>query len=328
MANLSRRNFLQVSASGTALVLGFHLRVEGRTAAAESAPAAETTVNAWLRIAADGAVTVQLSKSEMGQGIYSALPMIVADEMDADWNLVKVEQSPPGAEYRNPGDPTMITGGSSSVSGNWDRLRQVGAAAREMLVLAAAKQWSVRPADCRTENGQVLGPGNKRAGYGELAAEAAKLPPPKGPTLKTLAQWKLIGRPIQTDGTAQFAIDIALPGMLYAAVKTSPVFGGDVENLAQLQKKPPEGVVGVLPIPNGVAVVADSWWKAKEALEGLDVRFKKTPNDAVSSADISKQRSSIVTDFCWRRIATLVRGLIHRPMRSPSHAVARPVTCA
>lgn len=297
MSPLSRRRFLEVSASGSALLLGFHMRFDGRAAAAaEAGPAvaAETTVNAWLRISGDGAVTIQLAKSEMGQGIYSALPMIVADEMEADWSKVRVEQSPPGPEYRNPGDPTMITGGSSSVSGNWERLRQVGAAAREMLIAAAAKKWGVPAGECRAENGQVLGPGGKSAGYGELAAEAAKLPPPKTPKLKAPTEWKQIGKPVprkdipmKTDGTAVFACDLRLPGMLHAAVRMSPVFGGEVENLKALAV--PKGALAVEAIPGGVAVLAPTWHIAVTGVEGLDVRFTKTAADGVSSDTIATQ---------------------------------------
>jgi len=266
----TRRNFLKSTA---ALTLGFYLPASQRFAQASSS----TTINAWLRIGSDESITVFVAHSEMGQGVFTALPMLIAEELEADWKQIKVTMAPTGEAYQNPLIGQQLTGGSTSVRSRWQGLRIAGASAREMLIQAAAAQWQVTPQECRAENSHVSHlPSGKLLSYGQLAATAAKLTPPASPSLKSPRQFKIIGQPLKrldtpdkVNGQAIFGIDIRLPNMLYAAVKQAPVFGSKVEaydaETAEAFK--------VIPIPNGIAVVANHYWKAKQGLEALRVRF-------------------------------------------------------
>ncbi|CAG0999489.1 partial Membrane-bound aldehyde dehydrogenase [pyrroloquinoline-quinone], partial [Anaerolineae bacterium] len=225
-AKLSRREFIKVSAVGGGLLLGFHLPAGQKT----RAQTAETTFmpNAYIRITSDNTITLMVHRSEMGQGVQTAIPMILADELEADWTQVRLEQAPADSAY---GD--QATGGSVSISSSYGTLRLAGATARTMLIAAAAQIWNVDPAECRAENSVVIHE-EKQLSYGELAATAATLPVPRRQELqlKDPSAFRLIGRsipnvltPQYVDGTAQFASDVRLPGMLYAAVARCPVFG-------------------------------------------------------------------------------------------------------
>lgn len=280
--NLSRRAFLLGSAAlGGGLVLGFAAR------GARATPAAIAVFGPWIRIAGDGAVTVCVEKSEMGQGVYTALAMLLADELDADWAKVLVIFPPdegPASSY--------FTGISLSVRSSWEPLRRAGASAREMLVAAAANAWGVPPAECEARVGRVLHAGSARAfGFGELAERAAALPVPGSPRLKSRVEQRLIGRPIprvdlpaKVDGSAIFGIDVRVPGLLHGSVRTSPAFGGKLLGFDEPAARASPGVRAVVPIPDGVVVVADSSWQAARGLEALAPRFSK---GTLSSAEFS-----------------------------------------
>jgi isoquinoline 1-oxidoreductase beta subunit len=256
---LDRRQFFFGAAAG-ALIIGLHL--PARVAAETPAASDGVALNTWLRIGADDSVTVIVGQVEMGQGIYTALPMLVAEELECDWSKVKVEAAPAGDAFKNlyavkealsgghadelTGSKDWLvtklagilgeqfTGGSSSVRGGYVPLRQAGATAREMLRAAAAKEWSVPIAECTAKAGQILhAKSGKSATYGKLAAAAAKLDPPDNVALKPKSAWKLLGTPVvrldladKVTGRAQFGIDVRLPGMLFASVRNCPVFGG------------------------------------------------------------------------------------------------------
>src|SRR5262249_14193735 len=263
-AAVCRRVFLQAAAAaGGGLVLTGVARSEDGSAAARptAAGARDVPLNAWLRITTDDQVTLICSQSEMGQGIMTTLPAVLAEELGADWKRVKVEISPLAAVYRNPRINWMFTGNSESTSAFFDLLLQMGASAREMLIAAAAKRWGAPPRECRAEGGRVLhAPSGRALTFGDLADAAARETPPEKPPLKSQKDWTLLGRslprvelPSKLDGSAVFGLDFRVPGMLYAAVKQSPVFGGQVKSFDKEAALRRPGVVDVVPIPNGVA---------------------------------------------------------------------------
>ena len=298
----SRRDFLKTSAvlSG-GLVIAFVVPGARRFASAKTIgpagrPAGASFVpNAFLRIGSDDSVTVLLAHSEMGQGIWTALPMLIAEELDADWSRIKVEHAPAAPAYAHTGFGIQMTGGSSTTWSEFDRYRQAGATARALLLAAAAQRFGIAPADCRTENGAVIA-GNQRARYGELAAAAAALTVPKVVPLKDPKHWKLIGKPTKRldtpekiTGRARFGMDVQFPGLLTALVAHPPVFGGTVKSFDADPAKAVAGVRHVVQVPTGVAVVADHFWAAKLGRDALKVEWDLGPNAALDSAALREQ---------------------------------------
>ncbi len=291
--NPGRRDFLKVSAlAGGGLVIAFSLPGCGRKAALGSTVGGMP--NAWLRIGGDNTITVLVDKSEMGQGVYTALPMLLAEELEVPLAAVRVEAAPPGPEYVNRAIGVQITGGSTSVREGWDKLREAGATARVMLVQAAAAAWEVDPAECRVEGGRVLNADGDALTYGAVAEAAAKLPVPKDVPLKSPDAFKLIGTPARrtdspgkVDGSAQFGIDVRLPGMLYGALAQPPVLGGSLGAFDKAAAETMPGVRGVLATSSGVVVVADHYWQARRALDALKVEWIAGPNAKLDSRGIA-----------------------------------------
>ncbi|HEV8383895.1 MAG TPA: xanthine dehydrogenase family protein molybdopterin-binding subunit [Candidatus Acidoferrales bacterium] len=290
--SIPRRKFLQSSAMATAgLLIGFRFALKGE-AAEESG---EFTPNAFLRIAPSGRVTVIVGKSEMGQGVYTALAMIAAEELDADWNKVRVESAPAAPAYFHTAFGTQLTGGSSSVWSDYDQFRKAGAVARAMLVSAAAQNWKVEPASCRTENGVVIHEASKRRlAYGALATAAAKLSPPAEVALKDPKNFRIIGKatkrldtPEKTNGSAIFGIDVKMPGLLTALIARPPVYGAKVRSFNADKARAIAGVKGVYQVPSGVAVVADGFWPAKRGRDALVVEWDE---GAMADFSTAKQR--------------------------------------
>lgn len=273
----SRRRF--VLGTGAGLVLGFAL--PGTAAASNATPAARFAPNAWLRIFADGTVTVVCGSAEMGQGVHTAIPMMVAEELDADWKTVRVEQAPVDQAYNNPAFGMQATGGSTTVRGHWQVVREAGAAARAMLVAAAAQQWQVASAQCRTAEGQVIHPdGRQRLSYGALAEAAGKLTPPKTVTLKDPKDFRIMGQPLKrldtaakVDGSAKYGIDAQVPGMLVAVMARAPQPGAKAVRVDDTQAKAVKGVKSVITLPSGVAVLASGYWAAKKGRDALQVEW-------------------------------------------------------
>jgi isoquinoline 1-oxidoreductase beta subunit len=295
MPQLSRRSFVaSVAALGGGLALGFHLPT-GAGPARAGAGAAE--VNAWVVVQPDDAVVIRVARSEMGQGITTALPMLVAEELECDWNKVRAE-FPTADEnlrrHRAWGD--MSTGGSRSVRGSQEYLRKAGAAAREMLVVAAAQRWNVPAAECLAAKSIITHkPSGRTLRFGEVAEAAAKLPPPAEPKLKDPKDWTLAGTPQKrldtmdkVTGKPIFGIDVRVPNMLYAAIAQCPVFGGTPKSYDEAKIRGLKGIRQVVPLANAVAVVADSWWQAKQAVDALPVTWDEGQNGKVSSADIAE----------------------------------------
>jgi isoquinoline 1-oxidoreductase subunit beta len=335
--SLSRRDFLTAGvAAGAGLVIGFYLPH------GSSSPNANGTFapNAYLKIAPDGKITITVARSEMGQGVRTSLPMILAEELEADWKQISIEQAPASTLY---GDQS--TGGSASVRTTWDPMRKAGASAREMLISAAALEWKVPRGTCKAENSAVVHvSSNRRLSYGELASKAATLPVPSDPPLKTAKDYKIVGKPLarldtpsKVDGTAIYGIDFRLPNMKYALLARCPVFGGKVASFDDRESKKISGVTFVGKISDSaVAVVADSVWSAMEGRRVLNVTWDEGPNKDLNSAAIyesMKQAASNkgftlysagdVTKAIGRRIeaAYQVPFMAHAPME-PGNCVA------
>lgn len=285
---MTRRKFITTTAmAGGGLFLACHLPFGRRDLMA--AMDSEFAPNAFLRVAPDGRVTVIVNKSEMGQGVYTSLPMLIAEELCCDWRKVTFRASPVAPEYNRPGTPVMVTGGSTSVRTEWGRLSLAGAAAREMLIAAAAKEWKVAPAQCRAENGTVFGPGGEKLAFGALAAKAATLPVPRNPKLKGGAS-TILGKPLhrldspaKINGTAIFGIDVSAPGMLTCVIARPPVFGAKVKTFDPAKAMALPGVRQVVAVDAGVAVVADSFWPALKGREVLNVVWDEGDGAAIST---------------------------------------------
>lgn len=290
--NETRRDFLKVSGSvAGGLALGFYM--PGRHNVAVAAEATSSP-NAWVKIGADNTITIMVARSEMGQDVYTSMPILVAEELEVDLSKVKVEFAPPAEVYINALLGGQLTGGSTSVRDAWEKLRKAGASARMMLITAAANEWSVDAAQCKAANGMVTGPGGKKATYGQLAAKAAEVEVPKDVPLKPSSQFKLIGNASQkrldtvakVKGQAQYGIDTRVPGMLYAAVAMSPSIGGKVVSFDDARAKAMPGVKAVVQYSRGVAVVADSYWQAKKAKDLLQIQWDLGPNGGNDSKSI------------------------------------------
>ncbi|TDN61908.1 xanthine dehydrogenase family protein molybdopterin-binding subunit [Paraburkholderia sp. BL10I2N1] len=298
MQSPSRRTFLKGAgtAAALALTIGFEWGGSSRRAVAAETTGGTFAPNAFLRVGADDSVTVIAKHVEMGQGAYTGIATIVAEELDADWAHVRVESAPADAKrYANLAFGTMQgTGGSSAMANSWTQLREAGAKARVMLVAAAAKQWQVPASELRTERGSVYHDASgKRATYGSLASAAATLPVPEKAALKDPRNFRLIGTqapridvPPKTDGTAQFTIDVTFPGMLVALMQRPPLFGATVRSFDASAAKSVPGVVDVVQVPRGVAVVAKSFWAAKQGRDALKVEWDDSHTEKRSSADI------------------------------------------
>ncbi len=280
---MNRRQFLRTSAG---LVIGFTVAPRmGLTALEAPAPKPLPDPNAFLRIGTDESVTVLLAHSEMGQGIWTTLPMLLAEELGCDWTKVRVEHAPAAPAYAHTAYGMQMTGGSTTTWSEFDRYRQAGAMAREMLVAAAAERWKVDPSACRAEKGYVVHEG-QRLSFGQLAAAAQKSKPPAQVKLKDRKDWKLLGKPTKrldspekVTGRAQFGMDVRLPGMLTALVARSPVFGGKVRGFRAEKAKAIPGVKSVVQVPSGVAVVAEHFWAAKLGRDALEIDWD--PGDGV-----------------------------------------------
>src|SRR5712692_4543677 len=294
MDRVSRREFLIAgAAAGGGLLLGWHMDGGPRlAAAATTAPPLEFAPNAFIRVGTDGGVTLI-----MGQGMYTSMPMLLAEELEVGLDQVRLEHAPPDDKrYVNPLFGFQATGGSTSVKGLYLPMRRAGATARTMLIAAAAERWSVDPASCRADRGSVIhAASGRRLGYGALAAAAAELPIPDNVPLKRPEEFKLIGTPAKrldtpqkVNGIAQYGIDVRVPGMKIATVAASPVLGGKVAGLDEAKAMAIKGVHQVVRLDEAVAVVADHMWAAKQGLAALAIRWDDGPNAAVSTDDVVK----------------------------------------
>ena len=340
--NTSRRDFLKLSvgaAVGGGLLIGFGLPARGQNATL-FAP------NAFLRIDRAGKVTFVMPYVEMGQGTYTSIPMLIAEELEVDVDKVTLEHSPPDDKvYANPLLGAQITGASTAVRGAYGPLRRAGATARVMLVTAAAQRWKVDPSGCRAENGTVVHAATgRRLGYGALADAAAKLPVPEKVALKEPAEFKLIGTPHRrldsagkVDGSAKFGIDTRLPGMKFAVLAASPTFGGKLLSADEAKAKAVRGVTQVVRLDDALAVVATDTHAAKQGLAAASPQWDAGPNAKLSTADIVAQLKSASEKpgAVARHVGDAVGDIARAPRRIDvvyeqpflAHATMEPMNC-
>jgi isoquinoline 1-oxidoreductase beta subunit len=344
MPEVSRRRFIvSAAAAGGGLALGFH--IPGKSAEAASAKGGE--VNAWIMINPDETITIRVHRSEMGQGSFTALPQLIAEELEADWRKVRPEFASAHRNLvQNKVYVSMSTGGSRAIRDSQTYVRQAGAAAREMLIAAGAAEWKVPASECYAEKSFVIHkPTGRKLSYGGLAAAAAKVEPPKNIKFKPASDWKIAGKsmprfdvPSKTDGSAIYGIDVKVPGMVHAVPRQCPVFGGKVKSYDEAKIKGMPGVIAVVEIPNGVAVVADHFWQAKKAVEALPIDWDVGESGSVSSDSIrarlvkaadeepgAKVRHEGDFDGAMANAAKKISAEYHAPFLD--HATMEPMNC-
>jgi len=297
----ARREFLKTTAAfGAGLFIATYVPELAAGAREQAAVGAGVFApNAFLRIAPDDTITVIVNHSEMGQGIYTSLPMLLNEELQADWAKIKVEAAPVDPAYNHTVFGVQMTGGSTTTPSEWERFRKMGAMARIMLIQAAAEKWSVPAESCQAQNGVVIHPqSGKKASYGSLAQAASQVKVPQDIPLKDAKKFTLIGKsvkrldtPSKVNGTAQFGLDVRLPGMIYAVVARPPVFGGKVVSVDSSEALKVPGVQTVQQIPSGVAVIAARFWAAKLGRDKLKITWDHGPNAALSTSKMTEEYS-------------------------------------
>ena len=335
----SRRTLLKTGAAAGTLLFAFRMPI------AQAALTGDFEPNAFIRIARDGKVTLIMPQVEMGQGVYTSIPMILAEELDAAWDAVSVEAAPPNeALYANPLLHVQATGNSNSVRAFWLPLRKAGAAARAMLIGAAAKRWNVDPSTCTAGNGEVShAASGRKLSYGALADDAAKQSAPADPPLKDPKDFKLIGKPLKrldtpdkVNGKALYGIDMMPPGVKIATLAACPVFGGKVGHVDDSAAKTIAGVRQVVVLDDLVAVVADHFWAAKQGLEALEIVWNEGANANVDSAQVWKQirksgeKSGLVARSAGDEQKALGEGEKHEAryeLPFLAHAPMEPMNC-
>lgn len=332
--SLSRRVFLKKSAlTFTGLIIGFTYEPESSLAVkVENAE----ELGIWIRIAPDGSTTLIVPSSEMGQGVNTSLSMILAEELEADWQSVKTETAPVNSKYINPeSNSGQMTAGSSSVKGFWNPLRKAGAAVRLMLQKAAAQKWEIPIEECVAKSGYIYRKNSsQKLSYGELAEAAGKIDIPSDPPLKNSKDYNLVGKsikridiPSKTNGSAQFGIDVRLPEMMYATIRQSPVFGGEVLSYDEDAAKSIRGVKKVTLIPNGIAVIADNTWRAKRGMEVLNLKFHGGETIGLESQQVQKELLKALDDEGKTKIeANQVLDLEYE-VPFLAHAPLEPMNC-
>lgn len=344
--NINRREFLKASvALGGGLSLEFSFPLLAGASISRKTPVTE--VNAWVVIHPDDRVVVRIARSEMGQGTYTALAQLVAEELDCDWARVSSEFASPNEHIRRKRIwGSMSTGGSQGVRSSQDYVRRAGAAARVMLIDAAAARWKVPAAECSVERGVIThGPSKRTLRYGEVAAEAARLEPPKDIVLRDPKDWKIAGKPVhrfdipdKVMGRPVFGVDVVLPGMLHASVAQCPVFGGKLKSLDATVAQKMRGVKKVVREPDFVAIIADSWWRADQALKALKIEWDVGANGDASTASIMAMLREGLADPNLpqaRRVGAgdtalaAAKMVIEAEYSSPylNHATMEPQTC-
>jgi len=331
---LKRRSFIKSSTlAATGLIIGFTYDPQKSLAAKTKI---KNELGIWIRISSDDTITLIVPSSEMGQGVNTSLPMIIAEELDANWESIRTETAPANSDYKNPeGFGPQNTGGSNSVKGFWNLLQETGAAAREMLVTAAAQKWNVPLEECDTKLGNVIHKNtNKKLSYGNLAVAASKIEVPSSPTTKSKEKYSLVGKSIQridvpekVTGAAKFGIDIRLPEMLFATVRQSPIFGGDILSLDEVAAKAIRGVKAVVAVPNGIAVVADNTWRAKKGMDALNPQFTGGETTKLSSQNIHNKLITALDEEGKAKIDTEKSLDLEYEVPFLAHSTLEPMNC-
>jgi len=338
---MNRRDFIKVvSTAGTGLVLGFYIPYTNKLNGKTFIPTIFEP-NAWIKIKSDNMVKIMVSKSEMGQGVLTSLPMIIAEEMDLDWSKIIIEKAP--TDQKKYG--SQMTGGSNSVSSGWKKLREAGAVAREMLVMAAAQEWGILFSECETHNGIVTHERTgKKLSYGDLAKKASQLKVPKKPTLKNKGDFSIIGQSLKrtdtlpkVNGTAQFALDVQLDGLLYATVVHSPVFGGKLKSFNEASVNDISGVTKIFEIENGLAIVAQNTWAALKAKKQIEINWDEGQVAGLDSEkiredllDASKEKGGVVrkegnVKKALKSSKNQIEAIYESPLQA--HATMEPMNC-
>jgi isoquinoline 1-oxidoreductase beta subunit len=321
MIKVSRRDFLKNGTLvGGGLLLGFFLPLRGSFSETATQKEAPIVPNAFIHIGTDDTVTIIVNHSEMGQGVYTSLPMLVAEELEADWTKIKVAPAPVDPVYNHTAFGIQMTGGSTSVWSEYDRLREVGAAAREMLIAAAAAMWKVDKTGCRAEKGKVIHRTGKSLTFGQLADKSSAMPVPKTVKLKDPSKFRIIGKPTRrldapekTDGKAVFGLDVNVPGMLTAVIARPPVFGGKVVSFEADKAKTIPGVKVVVQVPSGVAVVATGFWAAQKGREALKIVWDEGELARLSTAGMREEFAKLAQS----------PGFVARKEGDPEQALAK-----
>ncbi|NEV01344.1 xanthine dehydrogenase family protein molybdopterin-binding subunit [Bradyrhizobium uaiense] len=343
-ADLSRRNFLRAGAiAGGGLLLSVSLPFASES---EAATGGDFAPNAFIRIGGDGKVVLTMPYVEMGQGTYTSIPMLIAEELEIGLTQVQLEHAPPSDKlYANPMLGVQATGNSNAMRGSWQPMRKAGATAKAMLVAAAAKRWNVEPASCRAENGEVHhAASGRKLSYGELAADAAQMPVPENVTLKNPADFKLIGTPAKRldtpskiNGSAVYGIDARPPGVKIATLAQSPVFGGRVKRVDDAAAKAVNGVRQIVKLDDAVAVVADHMGAAKKGLAALTIEWDEGAHAKLATSDIARELEAATTkagavaqntgdtDKAMAGAATKVEASYQLPFLA--HATMEPMNC-
>jgi isoquinoline 1-oxidoreductase subunit beta len=359
--SVSRRTFLKFgvtvgAAAGGGLLLGFSLPAASQDQKAgksviggdgvETPQSGVFAPNAFVQIDTAGKVTLVIPKVEMGQGVYTSIPMLIAEELEVPLDSVTIDHAPPNEKlFMDPNLGGQLTGGSTSIRYAWQPMRRAGATARVMLINAAAQQWQVDPASCKAEAGQVIhAASNRRIGYGQLVDAAARLPAPQNVPLKDPKDFKLVGTavkrldsPEKVDGTAMFGLDVRVPGMVYAAIANCPVFGGTLASVDDTNAKKIPGVRQVVRIDNAVAVIGDHTWAAKRGVQALDITWDEGPDAKLSMkqivaelADASQRNGAVArkegdVGTAFSNAKTRVDAVYQQPFLA--HATMEPVNC-
>jgi isoquinoline 1-oxidoreductase beta subunit len=346
--SINRRDFLKTGAAvGGGLLISVYLPELARAANRFNEPTpAPFAPNAFIRIGTDDIITVIINKSEMGQGPYTSLPMLAAEELEADWSKVRFEAAPVDAVYNHTVYGVQMTGGSTSTASEWERFRKAGATARVMLIAAAAQNWNVDAASLKAEKSFVIhATSGRRASYGSLADMAAKIPPPKDVPLKDPKDYKIIGKPTRrldtpakVDGSAQFGIDVQVPGMLTAVIARAPVFGGKVVSFNADQARAVKGVKDVIQVPFGVAVIATGFWPAKLGRDKLEIKWDDGANANLSTTAMRQEFAKLAQSpgLVAKKVGDPAKALagatktINAEFEVPylAHATMEPLNCA
>lgn len=341
-----RRVFLKLTvAAGGGLLIGFDLAACSRTGASYHLGGDTFSPNSWIHLAPDNSVTLMFAGSEMGQGVMTALPMLLAEELEADWSKVKVASAPVNSDFNNPLMGEQMTGGSTAVRGYWELLRRVGATTRELLIAAAAQSWGVPPDQCHARGSEVIHDASgRRVQYGALLAQAAKLTPPHDARLKDPKDFRLIGTsvarldtPAKVDGSAVFGQDVRVPGMLTAVVARCPVFGGGIKSYDATAARAVAGVRNVAAIGSGIAVVADNFWAAQRGREALVIQWDFGPKAKLDSPAIAAQLRAAVgregktarNDGDASKVLAAATRVVEALYETPylAHACMEPMNC-
>ncbi len=324
--SLPRRSFLKLAGT-SGLALGvFSLQATAQDKPAEGLKPHQQPA-AFMQIAPNGEVTVTVNRLEFGQGVMTGLAMILAEELDADWSRVQARHGTSDGAFADPMFGIHLTGGSNSIKNSYTQYRELGARARAILLSAAAARWSVDVKSLRTRSGQVLGPGGRKAGYGELAASAMQLPVPQTVALKDPKDFRLVGKATtrldakaKSSGRQDFGIDVRLPGQLTAVVARPPVFGARLASVDDIAARAVKGVKAVLRVPvdrggEGIAVIADGYWPAKQARDALKLQWDTSKVEKVDSERLLAQYRELATKPGPRAFDADIAPLVNAPLK-------------